>query len=70
MSGGGWTWRYTDADGQSLDTPAGQGFPSQSDAESWLGEEWKALLEAGVDSVHLYEDGHEVYGPMSLRPAQ
>jgi hypothetical protein len=45
-------------------------FPSQSDAESWLGEEWRTLLEAGVDAVHLLHDDVEVYGPMSLRPAE
>jgi hypothetical protein len=42
------------------------GFPSQSDAESWLGEVWRELLEDGVDQVTLFEAGREVYGPMSL----
>ncbi|MGN6523611.1 MAG: hypothetical protein ACTHMZ_10505 [Actinomycetes bacterium] len=46
--------------------PAADGFPTQSDAESWLGETWRELLAAGVDQVRLYEDGAEVYGPMSL----
>ena len=27
------------------------GFPSQSDAESWIGEVWRDLLEDGVDQV-------------------
>ncbi|GAA3066804.1 hypothetical protein GCM10020000_58770 [Streptomyces olivoverticillatus] len=39
------------------------------DAESWIGEEWKALLEGGVDQVRLFEDDVEVYGPMSLHAA-
>jgi hypothetical protein len=70
MSNGGWTWRYEDADGQSVTDPAPQQFPSQSDAESWLGEEWRALIESGVDSVYLLEDSQPIYGPMSLRAAE
>ena len=49
---------------------AGQSFPSQSDAESWVGEVWRDLLEDGVDAVTLFEGDREVYGPMSLRPAE
>ncbi len=67
-----WSWRYEDAEGSAV-TPAGapsRGFPTQSDAESWLGEEWRALLENGVEAVHLLENDQVVYGPMSLRPAQ
>jgi hypothetical protein len=45
-------------------------FPSQSDAESWFGEGWPELAEAGVDAVNLYRDGELVYGPMSLRAAE
>ncbi len=66
----GWTWRYEDSDGRPVSDPAPQQFPSQSDAESWLGEEWRELMESGVDAVHLLEDGQPVYGPMSLRPAE
>jgi hypothetical protein len=43
-------------------------FPAQGDAESWLGEVWRDLADAGADAVRLYEDGREVYGPMSLHP--
>ncbi|GAB3684767.1 hypothetical protein [Angustibacter aerolatus] len=67
-----WTWRYEDADGRVV-TPEGVptgSFPTQSDAESWLGEEWRTLLDHGVDAVRLLEHDAEVYGPMSLRPAQ
>ena len=38
------------------------------DAESFLGECWRELLEEGVESVTLREAGTVVYGPMSLRP--
>lgn len=67
-----WTWRCERADGTVVE-PRGvpwETFSNQSDAESWLGETWRALLEAGVDQVTLLEDGHEVYGPMSLHPSQ
>jgi hypothetical protein len=50
--------------------PSEASFPSQSDAESWIGEEWRSLLDAGVDQVVLVEDGTIVYGPMSLHPAE
>ena len=74
----GWTWRYCDAhgttistaeDGTGTDLPA-PSFPTQADAESWIGETWADLLAAGVDAVYLLDDQTLVYGPMSLRPAQ
>jgi hypothetical protein len=43
-------------------------FASQGDAESWLGENWRALLSAGVDQVSLLSDSKTEYGPMSLHP--
>lgn len=49
---------------------ASSAFPSQGDAETWLGSEWHELAAAGVESVTLRCDGIVVYGPMSLRPAQ
>ena len=67
-----WAWRFEDVDGSPV-TPEGapsKGFPTQSDAENWLGEEWRALLDGGVEAVHLLENDEAVYGPMSLRPAQ
>jgi hypothetical protein len=66
-----WTWRYERANGTGLaeKTLPQETFPSQSDAESWLGERWRALLAAGVDQVTLLEDGRVMYGPMSLHPA-
>ncbi len=50
--------------------PVGDGgtFPSQSDAESWIGETWADLLAQGVEQVHLLEGDRVVYGPMGLRP--
>jgi len=66
-----WTWRLEDDGGALVSTDeATPSFPSQSDAESWLGELWPELLEAGVDRVFLLEGEREVYGPMSLRAPQ
>jgi hypothetical protein len=64
-----WTWRYEDSGGSPVETaeaPAGEPFPTQSDAETWLGENWRELLSAGVHQVTLLDNGREVYGPMSL----
>ncbi len=63
-----WSWRLEDSAGtpmsvEGLEMPD---FPSQSDAESWVGEVWRELLDAGVDAVTLLEGDREVYGPMSL----
>ena len=44
-------------------------FPSQADAESWIGESWQELAGQGVDQVVLLEDDRVVYGPMSLHTA-
>ena len=62
-----WRWvpdREPD-DGSDLDRE----FPSQGEAESWLGEFYPGLVEAGVRAVSLYEADRLVYGPMSLEPA-
>jgi hypothetical protein len=63
-----WHWRLEDASGTEV-AAAGVGspdFPSQSDAESWVGEAWRELVESGVDAVTLLEGDRVVYGPMSL----
>lgn len=63
-------WVLEDASGRAVerdDVPA-HGFPTQADAEAWVGESWRDLLEGGVEQVRLLEDGQELYGPMSLRP--
>lgn len=58
-----WRWTYDDGG-------ASQDFPSQADAETWLGESWRGLLDGGVRAVTLVEGDREVYGPMSLEPAE
>ncbi len=65
-----WTWRYEDPSGETvvpLDTaPTAESFPNQADAETWLGENWRELLDSGVEQVTLLEGDREVYGPMGL----
>lgn len=62
-------WRYENVDGTvvapDLDD-AYADFDSQAEAESWLGQTHRALLDSGVDQVMLLDDGAVVYGPMSL----
>ncbi len=54
-----WHWVYSTGE---LSTS----FPSQAEAETWLGEVWRDLVSAGVHDVSLFEHGRCVYGPMSL----
>jgi hypothetical protein len=65
-----WTWRYEKADGVVVAGPglADTTFPSQGEAESWLGENWRELLDSGVDQVTLFDDARKEYGPMTLHP--
>jgi hypothetical protein len=65
-----WTWRYETTSGTEVSGSAVQEaiFASQGDAESWLGENYPALVEAGVEQVTLLDDERVEYGPMSLQP--
>ncbi len=63
-----WTWRYLTVAGGPATPASSEGFPTQADAESWLGESWRDLMEEGVERVTLLEDGREEY-TMSLSPA-
>lgn len=67
-----WTWLYLDAHGNTVEGEGlvTSGFPTQSDAENYLGESWRDLLERGVEAVTLRENDTVVYGPMSLRAAE
>ncbi|GAB2460970.1 hypothetical protein [Jatrophihabitans fulvus] len=62
-----WTWRLERPDGSEItDGPAVAPQSNQSDAESWLGENWRDLADAGVAQVTLYDVDDKVYGPMPL----
>jgi hypothetical protein len=67
-----WTWQLEKADGSVLTSRSlpKESFGSQGDAESWIGENWRTLLDAGVDQVSLLEEGRVQYGPMSLHPGE
>ena len=65
-----WHWRLEDPAGATL-VPASVGVQppesdNQGDAESWLGENWRELLDRGVATVTLFDGDAEVYGPMGL----
>ncbi|MEU6116529.1 hypothetical protein ABZ840_18580 [Streptomyces sp. NPDC047117] len=63
-----WTWRFEKADGTEAapgENPP-EDFSTQGDAESWIGEYFKSLVDCGVDQATLFEDGKKIYGPMSL----
>jgi hypothetical protein len=72
----GWNWQLETREGSpsvgALEVGAqpADGFPSQAEAETWVGEVWRDLLTEGVDAVTLFEDGRRVYGPMSLHPQE
>ncbi|HEY0239094.1 MAG TPA: hypothetical protein VGC37_10620 [Friedmanniella sp.] len=65
-----WHWRSdrpaTGARGSGTRPIGTEDFPTQGEAESWLGETYPDLLASGVHAVSLYEGDRFVYGPMSL----
>jgi hypothetical protein len=67
---GAWRWQYMAQDGSEppASAPEPGTFPSQAEAETFIGETWRELLTAGVDQVSLFEADRKVYGPMSLHP--
>ena len=66
--GAAWSWRLEDSAGATVDVEGfgAERFTSQAEAESWVGEVFAELAEAGVDAVSLFEHDRMVYGPMSL----
>ena len=61
-------WRYQDSVSREVSGPEVE-FADQAEAEDWLEQTWSRLLDAGVDQVTLLHGEAEVYGPMSLHPA-
>ncbi|MBB5869495.1 hypothetical protein F4553_002874 [Allocatelliglobosispora scoriae] len=62
-----WSWRYEDADGKSIEGPT-ESFGGQADAESWLGQSWRELVESGAVTAILVDDERVEY-KMSLLAA-
>jgi len=62
------TWHW--APDRSPASPSGleRKFATQGEAETWLGEFYPHLVEAGVGAVTLFEEDRLVYGPMRLEP--
>lgn len=62
-----WVWKCVDESGHELEA-AGMdaSFPSQEEAEAFLGGIWADLLDEGVSAVSLYREETLVYGPMAL----
>ncbi len=65
-------WLYLDNDGQPAasipEAATTSPFPTQADAEGFIGDMWKDLLDGGVSAVELYDGDHKIYGPMDLSP--
>lgn len=61
-----WRWVLHDADDREV--RASEGFASKEEAEAWMGEQWKALLDEGAESVSLMEGERREY-KMGLREA-
>ncbi len=64
-----WTWRLQAPDGAPVSTPTGQAAPThqtRSDAETWIGEVWRSLVDEGAAAANLLNEGQLVYGPMPL----
>ena len=63
-----WSWRYEGGEGHPVTGPA-ETFSSQADAESWLGQTYRQLVESGITQVSLVEDDRVDY-QMSLLPTE
>jgi hypothetical protein len=67
----GWAWQLrrepgsTAAEGPAPDIS--EAFASRSEAETWIGEQWRALQVDGVVSVTLTHDD-AVVGPALVLP--
>lgn len=67
-----WSWRLEKVDGRVVQGPADlpeETFTTQADAESWIGEHWRALAAVGVEQATLLEDDAPKAPPLRLVPA-
>ncbi len=61
-----WLWLLENVEGEAVEAASVPDFSTQSDAETWIGETWRDLADAGAVQASLFEDNRLVYGPMSL----
>ena len=61
-----WVWELLDSAERVVEHPSSPTFTSRFDAESWLGENWRALAQQGVAAVRLMHDGAPVAAPLPL----
>jgi hypothetical protein len=59
-----WTWQFepvvdVSGLGSAPDAPPAS-FAQRADAETWLGEHWRALATRGARSARLFDDEREV----------
>jgi hypothetical protein len=62
-------WRWIPQDSGGRDLPPSAAFPSQEEAEAWMGREWEALLARGAEFATLVGDDDRVRYRMGLREA-
>jgi hypothetical protein len=61
------SWRYVDGSGSDAGTS--ESFAGRDEAETWLGDAWRELLERGVHEVELIDVNQNVaLYRMSLAP--
>ncbi len=68
-TGAAWDWQLVDAGGRPMDQPMSPAFGTRFDAEQWLGEQWRRLVEQGVASVVLRSHDAAVAAALPLRAA-
>ena len=60
------SFRWILHDGAGADLRSTEDFPTQAEAEAWMGTEWESLLAEGGESVTLMDGSEKVYR-MGLR---
>ena len=59
-----WRWLLHDPSGAEM--RATEPFASKEEAEAWMGEQWRSLLDEGAETVSLVSNGEHHYR-MGLR---
>lgn len=59
MDASRWSWECRKKDGTRVPVPEGTVFAIQSDAETWLGENWRLLVAQGAEYAELIENGRD-----------